>query len=253
MSLFRVPAMRGVIDRRILVNFRIDPEAMAAQLPEPFEPVTVGGKAIGGICLIRLRAIRPRWLPLPAGFGSENAAHRIAVRWPTADGPREGVYVPRRDTSSWLNHLVGGRIFPGVHHRARFVVEESESRFSVEMQSLDGAAGVKVDATISDRLPDHSVFESVEAVSEFFREGALGYSDTGTPGRYDGLELKCRDWSVTPLAVNEVRSVYFENTADFPEGSVTFDNALLMRGIDHEWHGQADLCCAPAATPCPAS
>ena len=29
----------------------------------------------------------------------------------------------------------------------------------------------------------------------------------------------------------------------FPEGSIDFDWALLMRGIEHEWHGEQDLCC----------
>jgi hypothetical protein len=27
----------------------------------------------------------------------------------------------------------------------------------------------------------------------------------------------------------------------FPKGSVEFDCALLMRGIEHEWHGKDDL------------
>ena len=34
----------------------------------------------------------------------------------------------------------------------------------------------------------------------------------------------------------------------FPRGSIEFDCALLMRGIEHEWHGKGDLCCqTPAA------
>jgi hypothetical protein len=32
----------------------------------------------------------------------------------------------------------------------------------------------------------------------------------------------------------------------FPKGSIEFDCALLMRGIEHEWHGVPDLCCADA-------
>jgi hypothetical protein len=27
----------------------------------------------------------------------------------------------------------------------------------------------------------------------------------------------------------------------FPPGSVEFDGALLMRGIEHEWHGRGKL------------
>lgn len=63
----RIPVIRGVIDRRILANFRIDPEVMARVLPPPFRPKLAGGYAIGGICLIRLVGIRPRFLPVPLG------------------------------------------------------------------------------------------------------------------------------------------------------------------------------------------
>jgi uncharacterized protein YqjF (DUF2071 family) len=58
-----VPTIEGVIDRRILVNFRIDPSSVAALLPSPLQPLLVDGHAIGGICLIRLKDIRPRGWP----------------------------------------------------------------------------------------------------------------------------------------------------------------------------------------------
>ena len=34
----------------------------------------------------------------------------------------------------------------------------------------------------------------------------------------------------------------------FPAGSVEFDSALLMRGIDHEWHGREPLCAGAETT-----
>ena len=75
------PAMRGIIDRRILANFRVDPDVLAKVLPCPFRPKLVNGKGIAGICLIRLKQIRPRFVPAFMGISSENAAHRIAVEW----------------------------------------------------------------------------------------------------------------------------------------------------------------------------
>ena len=113
-----VPVIRGLIDRRILANYRVDPDVLAAKVPAPFRVKTIAGYGIAGVCLIRLSRVRPRFVPSFLGLGSENAAHRIAVEWDTADGVREGVFIPRRDTSSWLNTVVGGRLFPGVHCRA---------------------------------------------------------------------------------------------------------------------------------------
>ncbi|MFK7985695.1 MAG: DUF2071 domain-containing protein [Sandaracinaceae bacterium] len=237
----RIPVIRGVIERRILANFRVDPVVMAKALPPPFRPKTVRGFSVGGICLIRLRAVRPRWSPVPFGLSSENAAHRIAVEWDEGAVVREGVFVPRRDTSSWANAVVGGRLFPGVQHHARFAVDERGDDYSVSMVSQDDATHVSFVGSRTDRLPRESVFESIAEVSAFFEQGSLGYSCTRTDGRFDGLELRTKTWSVAPLTAHEVTSSYFEDERSFPAGSVAFDNALLMRDIDHEWHGRDAL------------
>jgi hypothetical protein len=33
-----------------------------------------------------------------------------------------------------------------------------------------------------------------------------------------------------------VHSSFFANPHVFPPGAAVFDNALLMRGVEHEWH-----------------
>jgi uncharacterized protein DUF2071 len=109
----KLPSIRGVIRRRILVNFRVQPEVIQAQIPSRFRPKLHAGSAIAGICLIRLEAIRPRFVPSVLGVRNENAAHRIAVLWDDDTGvKREGVFIPGRDTGSVLNELAGGRVFP---------------------------------------------------------------------------------------------------------------------------------------------
>ena len=161
----RIPVITGVIDRRILANWRCDPAALAKLLPPPFRPKLAGGYGIAGVCLIRLKAVRPRGVWAPAGFGisSENAAHRVAVEWDER-GPggraivREGVYIPRRDTASRFNTLVGGRLFPGVHHHATFDVREDADRLHVAVASDDGAVWVSLDATVAKALPRHRSF-----------------------------------------------------------------------------------------------
>ena len=72
------PNVHGIIRRRLLVNFRVEPEVIRRHLPEPFRPKLHDGYAIAGICLIRLEDIRPRRVPRILGLSSENAAHRIA-------------------------------------------------------------------------------------------------------------------------------------------------------------------------------
>ncbi len=205
----RVPVIRGTIDRRILINYRIDPNVLASLLPKPFRPKLVGGHGMAGVCLIRLKEIRPRFVPKLFGVGSENAAHRIAVEWDQEGELREGVFIPRRDTSSRFNTLVGGRLFPGVHHHARFQVDEGDGRYELELDSDDGQAHLSVQAHATDKLPNGSVLGSLEKASEFFQRGSLGYSTTPDQGHFDGLELRSFNWSMTPLAVDAVASSFF--------------------------------------------
>lgn len=230
----RIPAVKGVIARRILANYRVDPDVLRSILPAPFRPQVVNGQGLAGICLIRLENIRPKLLPVPWGLSSENAAHRIAVEW---DGGH-GVYIPRRDSSSALNALAGGRIFPGLHHRATFEVVEEGDRYRVGLTSDDGETRVLVDGRAVADYPSGSVFPTLAEASAFFERGSLGYSATAVPGQFDGLELRSQTWTVQPLAVDRIESSFFEA---LPAGSVEFDGALLMRNIDHEWHGHGVL------------
>lgn len=236
-----LPVMSGVIERRLLVNYRVAPGVLARVLPAPFRPQLVHGWGIAGICLIGLRAVRPRGLPAAVGLSSENAAHRIAVEWDDHGVIRSGVYIPRRDTNSRVTVAAGGRLFPGVHHRARFTIHEADNRVSVALVSDDGATRVQVSGRASTGWPAESVFPSVDAASAFFERGALGYSEGRHPNEHDGLELQTMDWRVQALAVESVDSSYFEDRTVFPEGSVAFDCALLMREVAHEWHARGAL------------
>ena len=243
----RLPVIRGLIRRRLLVNFRADPAVVARLLPAPFHPKLHAGQAIVGVCLIRLEQIRPAGLPSFLGIDSENAAHRIAVTWADGAGAEhEGVYIPRRDTGSLLNHLAGGRIFPGEHHLADFSVQDRNGEIDFTMRSRDGEVQIRLQGREVDAIPSSSRFASLEEASRFFEKGSLGYSATSSAHRLDGLILRALRWEVRALAVHPVVSSYFSDPALFPPGSVEFDHALIMRDIPHEWHGAADLCCEPA-------
>jgi len=237
----RAPEVHGIIRRRLLVNFRVEPEVIQRHLPAPLRPKLHDGHAIAGICLIRLEGIRPKRVPQLLGISSENAAHRIAIVWEDGGKTREGVYIPRRDTSSLLNHLAGGRVFPGEHHRAKFQVIDDGDRIDLHMQAADGNVQVDVAGHVASELPPASVFRTVSDASAFFEPGSLGYSATASGHRLDGIVLRTHSWAVTPLAIERVHSSYFSDESRFPAGSVTFDCALLMRDIAHEWQAADDM------------
>ena len=235
--MIKLPTIQGVIRRRLLVNFRVDRDVMQRQLPSRFQPKLQAGYAIAGICLIRLEEIRPLHVPKLLGIASENGAHRIAVTWED----REGVYIPRRDTSSLANHLAGGRVFPGEHHLATFDVTDDGDRIDLKMRATDDGVAVTVRGRSAEQLPATSVFPSLAAASEFFAGGSVGYSVTSDAQRLDGIKLVTQSWKVGALDVEEVQSSFFSDEARFPPGSVAFDCALVMRDIEHEWRSEPDL------------
>lgn len=237
----RIPAIKGLIRRRLLLNYRVAPEVIQPLLPDKFRPKLVRGQAIAGICLIRLEEVRPLFLPAFLGIKSENSAHRIAVEWEDETGTtQEGVFVPRRDTDSRLNALAGGRLFPGVHHHSRFTVTDREGEISLEVTSAREPL-VEVRARESETFPADSLFASFAESSEFFRNGCIGYSSRPDSSRLDGLLLKVPEWRAAPLEVHSLASSFYDDPGHFPPESITFDHALLMRDIPHEWHSEPTL------------
>lgn len=237
----RVPEMRGVIERRLLVNYRVDVDVAASMLPAPFEPQLVNGYAVAGICLIRLGHMRPRAVPRQLGLTSENAAHRVAVQWWQHGQPRTGVYIPRRDSASVVNAAVGGRLFPGHHHRSDFSVRETDSSLAVAFVARDRSVSVDVDIDVADSFPGSVLFQSLEDASRFFKSGSAGFSPTRRADDVDGLELHASTWKIEPAIIRRARSSMFDDQSLFPSGSITFDSVFVMRNIEVEWHGLGSL------------
>lgn len=237
MEMLRLPVIEGLIKRRLLINFRADPNAVQKLLPAGLSPKLHRGQAIVGICLIRLEGIRPKGYPPLLAVSSENAAHRIAVEWSDSGVAKEGVFIPRRDTDSLVNALAGGRLFPGEHHRSRFSVQDDGETIDFAMASSEGDTRVEVKARAAKSLPKDSCFASLEEASAYFEGGCVGYSVTCDPSRFDGIELKTAQWEVRPLEVANVFSTFFADESRFPAGSIAFDHGLIMREIPHEWHG----------------
>jgi hypothetical protein len=231
----RPPRMSSVVERRLLVNYRVQAEVAARLLPVPLRPRHVGGWAVAGICLIRLGGLRPRWAPGGFGLRSENAAHRIAVEWDGPRGRQTGVYIPRRDSGSVVNVIAGGRLFPGEHHRARFDVHETPHDLRVAFASADGTTRVSVDVTAAQRFAPSELFADLGEASEFFRRDCAGFSATRNGRRLDGVELHTDRWRVEPVEVHAVRSSFFDDPRLFPPGSAVLDCALLMRDIPATW------------------
>lgn len=237
----RPPRLASVIERRLLVNYRVEPEAAARQLPAGLRPQLIRGHAVAGICLLRLGSVRPAWAPAAVGLRSENAAHRFAVEWDGPDGTETGVYIPRRDTASRVNRWAGGRVFPGQHGHAEFEVDESEDTVRVAFATRDGDTRVDVTAEITESLEGSELFADLDEASAFFRGGSKGYSATSAGPHLEGMRLDTDAWRIEPGRITSARSSYFEDPARFPRGSTELDSVLVMRDVPVRWQPLSPL------------
>ena len=252
-------AIASLIERRLLVNFRLDPEAAARILPPGTRPLLCRGHAVGGICLIRLAGVRRSGGPaLPSlagrfGLRSEIAVHRIATVWDGPDGQESGVYIPRRDTDSRLTTLTAGLFLPGEHHLAKFEVHEWPDQVRIGFRSADETTHARIEAQVADRLRGSALFADLDEAARFLRDAPDGYaalpdaawdglgggSGGGSGGSSDAggergeqARREGRAFSLRPAALVEVSSSYFEDPERFPPGTAEPDSALLVRDLE---------------------
>jgi hypothetical protein len=230
--------VRTIIDRRLLLTARIDPEVLAPLLPEPLEPRLVGGWAVGGVCFLRLRDLRPAGIPV-VGVVTENVAHRYAVVRQRDDGPVPGVFVPRRDTSSRVASYLGGRMVEGELAFARFEVRDTGSRLAI---CVEGRGGLRIEvaARVSEE-PRSELFASVEEESRFYQDACVAYSPNRRRNVIEAVELTGERWRGTPMSVERFRSSVLEDASCFPPGSWALDSAMLIRHVAATWRPAARL------------
>jgi hypothetical protein len=225
-----VKRLRAQVRRRLLVTYRVDPAVARSLVPEPFRPQIVDGSAVAGVCLIGLQAVRPGWFRPRLGFRTENVAHRVAVEWDEGGRTRAGVYIVERHSSSLLPVLAGGRLFPGVQMPAKFLLDETASRFRVTM-SAPGIE-VAVDARLGGPWTS-SLFPTVDAASAFYQHGSVGWSPRRDGTGLESLELTSADWAVEPAEIISIRSSFF---GSLPVGSAVLDSVVAMRDLPFVWN-----------------
>ncbi|WP_447647368.1 DUF2071 domain-containing protein [Microbacterium forte] len=220
-----IRGVRAQLRRRLLITYRVEPEVASSLLPTGFRPQIVDGSAVAGVCVLGLESIRPSWARGRWGLRSENAAHRVAVEWDTADGVQRGVFIVGRHSSAWHPVIFGGRLFPGVHRRARFEIEEGDGRYAVTMDAGEHSlcADVEVGGAWSS-----SLFASIDEASDFYRAGRLGWSAARGGLGVESVALTTDAWRVENAHLHSVSSSFFDA---LPAGSAVFDSVVVMRDL----------------------
>ena len=195
----RAPALRGRIDRRISVFYRLDPMAARSLLPAPLRPRLVRGWALGGVCILRLARMRPRMLPIPLGLASELAWHRIAVEWEEEGRPMHGHYLLRSETDSRLAPFPGARLVPSPDDCTRIEVRSSDAALTARVESGDGTTDLDLAASLGSWRSD-ALFKSANAARASIASGHVVW-DGDEQGELEGVELRSTGGTAQGLEV----------------------------------------------------
>ena len=221
----RIIPVRGVIERRLLVIYRLDPDVAKGLLPAPFRTRLTSGYAVAGIALAHLGRLRPAGLPPVTGLSRESATHGIAVEWESPRSLHTGVFVVHRDSAGTV---------PGRHFRRApmFTVEERTDGLRVAYSSRDRAVQVDVDVSLATALEGSALFRDVRAAARFLElDGANRAAGAAWTPQPRGIKLSAGDGCISAARVRTAASSIFANTSVFPPGSVHLDSALVLRDL----------------------
>ncbi|MFW5929208.1 MAG: hypothetical protein ACOCT0_02170 [Halobacteriota archaeon] len=214
-------ALRGNVDSRITVNYRVDVDELESVLPDALVAREVDdGVGVGGVCLGVVRGARPGGVPRLLGVNAESALHRVAVEW---DGGK-GCYVVRRDVDSTLGAIAGRALLPGALGRARTTVDVDGERFYARVDC--DTEFVRLDAREADGLPGDSVFGSPGDVLEYYGETEVAYA--GRPRTFERSICSIEGGEVAALDPDLARSSFFEGLGG------EFDSAVVTRDARQE-------------------
>ncbi|HTN79565.1 MAG TPA: hypothetical protein VMK16_07820 [Acidimicrobiales bacterium] len=224
----RTPVLQATLERRLLLTYRLDPDAVADLVPGPFWLHMVGGFAVGSITLDHVTALRPRGLPAAAGFTSQNAAHRIAVEWDQHGRKAAGTFVLSRHTSARRIAVAGDRLFPGLRMRADFDVDDRGPNVSVGFRGSDGSA-VDAEVVVDDDVGRSELFSAPQEGWRLAVRGAMTASLRRKAGELDWIDEHARGGRVRAASIERVTSSLFSAALGTP------DSAIVARDVMIEW------------------
>ena len=156
----KIPVMRGVIDQRILVNYRVDwPNVLARILLRPFRPKLVNGAGMAGSV-----PDSPETHPAPApallpgiGLRERRTPHRCRVGPP---GPTAGrcVHPPAGHILSAEHRSSAGRLFPGPITMRVFRSRNGAAITGSLSTAMIARPTLLVEGHVSTELPSSSIF-----------------------------------------------------------------------------------------------
>ena len=153
------------------LNYAVDPDALAALLPEPLVPEVHKGTAWVQVLVSKLREMRPQGTPALLGVSFHQVTYRAAVTYRDAGGNvRRGGYFVRSETDNTVMRAVGNALTEFKFHAFGAaditLAKDRKGHLQVDVVPRAGSANsagrvhVTLDTRAQSRAPAGSVWAS---------------------------------------------------------------------------------------------
>jgi uncharacterized protein YqjF (DUF2071 family) len=210
--------MRALLSMRwadvLFAHWAVDPELVAATLPDGLDVDTSDGDAYLGVVGFRMESIRPRGLPRPLGRSFPELNLRTYVR--ADDGP--GVYFYNLDANDRIGVSLARGLFRLPYYRAAMQVDDRDDgtcRFR-SRRTHHGAPSVGFDATY--RPTEGAEPVAPGSLDAFLTERYRFYTESDGGRLYRG-EIEHPPWELSDATLTIRENALFEaNGFEHPEG-----------------------------------
>ena len=232
--------MTGVVRERFLLTYRVDPHAIRALAPGPFEPVVRDGTAFAGVCLVEMRAMRPSGLPSALGFSYHEAVYRLVVEYESSSyGRLQGITSPRADASNAVIAL-GGRLLSHYPFQLAYIQKHRwENLVVLRHRTLGGRGDLDAIFTVDvarQELPAGSCFTSLVDAVDSLVGMQHSFSWDARHGVVHRSVITHAPWAMSvALPVRPPHLAYFAGEPFCRYGGAELDSVLYMREVPHEW------------------
>jgi len=213
---------------RFIVNMRVPPDSLEAQLPGSLEPQVVNGWGIVSFCLLDLRRLTIAPLPAVAGPRSMSCAIRAAVL-DAAGTP--SVFVPARQTSSKLGAWFTRRGFSAPHELVDIDValhQDGGTELAVRDHGITA-----IDAWLRPRTSLKSeAFGSIDDFAVFLAMGERSYGRSRHDGKLTVLDLHKSDAGYEPQSVERIGGAFVDQ---WQSAGGELDSAFRTTNARYEW------------------
>lgn len=226
-------------NKRITVNYRVPLEQLEQLLPGPIAPEEIRNTGMGmlSMCACDFSVTRFGPVPLPKVHTNEMLC-RISVTIPKNGERLRAYYTLRSDTSSRLLGLCGGYFSHFRKATSSFARVDDGKTYELRCRADDPLCNAELTAsldTVSDDLPETTVFDDAEEATDFVLEldGSCGYNFQ--KGKLSFQDIDYPDWDVSFCHEFSLDSALVDYLVEEFDLDATFDCALYMSDVDQTW------------------